>query len=604
MTTITSKIDGVQLWTYDIPRRPVKKLKNGKPQLLSYTNPNKQGDGLQPVTQHPTEDVNQAVNHFRIVFDVNHTSNGKPIATHGIQWKTSDSIDQQAKMNNHYSLMTFSNAMFVGDNVYIQAPPTTTVTNGETKTPFTTKTPGIKIIDQTGIIQSNRGFGVVIFEVEPGYKIPVKHTIKANIKVLHENENTGGIKAMDGSPETYPVITEIVAGVYEMTLTAGIDEWLSSDIDFATVQDPTTAPTTPTDPTTPTEPTTPPKTPTTIPIVQQLKHAKSNITGASFSRSLNAISLTADPGYTFQNSIQIMLYSGGKVVSDYNVPGNKQDTITIPLNTTKENTITTAMDNVQLTASATLETLHGGYEHNYLISDPELSAFSKEQIWNYSASGEGLYDVTQYINNLIELPFKVDTTTTVSPISVGRVNSNVVSHETKERFVTLDLGTIKVPAKYKNAYDYQNKSVKLFAPFVPPITINNENAIEKTIHISYKIDISSGDLTINLSNDNVLFYTGTNNIASQIPFLNTLKNTVINRDTHFNDSGIRQPYLVITRETPILDSAYYPTNERGFIKSYEGNVKVSVLNNMNIPNNELSALTIQLESGVKYVKSN
>ena len=594
MTTITSKIDGVQLWTYDIPRRPDKKLAKGKPQLLSYTNPNTQNDGLNPVTQHPTEDINQAVNHFRIVFDVNHTSSGKPIATHGVQWTTGASIDQQIKMKKYYSLMTFNNAMFVGDDVYIQAPPTTTVANKETKTPFTTKTPGIKIIDQTGIIQNNRGFGVVIFEVEPGYKIPVKHTIKANTVVLHENENTGSIKKINGTPEIYPVMTEIVAGIYEMTLTAGVDEWLSSDIDFATVEDPTTAPTTPTEPTTP----------TTIPIVQQLNHAKSNITGASFSRTLNAISLTADKGYTFQNSIRIMFYSGGKVVSDYNVPGNKQDTITIPLNTTKENTITNTMDNVQLTASATLETLHGGYEHNYLITDPELSAFSKEQIWNYSASGEGLYDVTQYINNLIELPFTVETTTTVTNISVGRVYSNVVSHETKERFVTLDLGNIKIPAKYHNAYDYQNKSVKLFAPFVPPITINNENAIEKTIHISYKIDISSGDLTINLSNDNVLFYTGTNNIASQLPFLNTLKNTVINRDTHFNDSGIRQPYIIVSRETPILDSDYYPTSERGLIKSYNGNVKVRLLNNMNIPNNELSALTSQLESGVKYVKSN
>ena len=424
MTTITSKIDGVQLWTYDIARRPIKKLDKGKPQLLSYTNYNPQGDGLQPVTQHPTEDVNQAFNHFIIVFDVNHISNGNPIATHGIQWTTGDSLDQQIQMAKYYSLMTSSNAMFVGDDVYIQAPPTTTVTYEQNTTPFTTKTPGIKIIDQTGIIQSNRGYGVVIFEVEPGYKIPVGHTIKANIRIEHENENTGSITAMDGDPETYPVVTEIVAGIYEMTLTAGEDEWLSSDIDFATAQDPTTAPT---DPTTPTTPTTPP----TIPIVQHLTHAKSNITGASFSRTLNAISLTADQGYTFQNSIQIMFYSGGQVVSDYNVPGNKQNTINIPLNTTKENTITNAMDNVQLTASATLETLHGGYEHNYIISEPELSDFSKEQIWNYSASGEGLYDVTQFINNLIELPFKVDTTTTVNNISVGRVKSNVVSHETK-----------------------------------------------------------------------------------------------------------------------------------------------------------------------------
>jgi len=501
MTTITSKIDGVKVWTYDFSRRPDKKPDaTGNPQLSSHTQVNKQYDGIQPVTQHPTEDVNQAVNRFRIVFDVNHISNGKPIAIHGVQWTTGASIDQQIQMTNYYSLMTFNKAMFVGEDVYIQAPPTTTVTNNQSKNAFTTKTPGIKIIDQTGIIQSNRGFGVVIFEVEPGYKIPVGHTVKANNTII--NENTGGLKA--GTPETYPVMTEIVSGIYEITLSAGEDDWELCDIDFATAQDPTTAPT-PTTPhskvtfdlshctVTPNETTVEngvhswtftadggyvfdktggiynPNTGeagnqipatntnvtylnnydvqfdttimltanvqqvTTIPYVQTLTNVRSNVTSDSISRNLNAISLTADSGYVFQTSIQILFYSGGKVVSEYNVDGNNTDSITIPLNTTKENTITSTMDKVQLTASAIPATSKVGYEHNYLISDTELNSFSKEQIWSYSAKGEDLYDVTEYINNLIELPFKVDTTTTVNNISVGRVKSNVVSHETKER---------------------------------------------------------------------------------------------------------------------------------------------------------------------------
>ena len=83
-----------------------------------------------------------------------------------------------------------------------------------------------------------------------------------------------------------------------------------------------------------------------------------------------------------------------------------------------------------------------------------------------------------------------------------------------------------------------------------------------------------------------------------------MKNTIINRDTHFNDNDVRQPYIVVTRETPILNSDYYPTIERGLIKTYNGNVKVRLLNNMNIPNNELAELTNKLESGVKYVESN
>lgn len=593
MTTVSSKIPGMNLWVYDIASRPDKKTDtNGNPQLSNYSSINTQQDTIHPVTQNPTESLTQAINQFRYVCDVNHMSNGKPIATHGIKFTLSDNLDQQIQTNNTSSNQKYANAMFFGDDIYIQAPAGTVVTQAANKTPFTTGTPGIKILDQTGIVQARQGFACVIFEVATGYKIPVGNTIKATPTI--QSLSTGRMK--DGTPETYSIITEMLPGIYEVTLTASSTlDWIKCRIDFATVQTETT-------PTTPTEPTTP----VTIPIIQNLEHATSNVTGASIDRKLNAINLTADPGYLFQSGVRLLLFSGGKIVRDYNVAANNKDSITIPLNTTTENTIVDSMDNAELTAVATLATLPTGYEHNYLISDTELDAFGADQIWTLSHDdeGESLYNVSLYINNIIELPFIVNTTTTMTNISVGREQSHVVSHESKARIVTLDLGTVTVPAKYHNGYDYQNKSIKLYTPFVPPITINNENAIEKTIKISYKIDISDGDLTINLYNDDVLFFTGKNNISSQLPFLNRLKNTVINRDNHFTDNDVRQPYIIVSRETPILNNDYYPTSERGLIKGYNGNIQVRLLNNMNIPNNELSELTNQLESGVRYVKSN
>lgn len=601
MTTLTSKIDGVQLWAYDIARRPVKDLDTkGNPQLLSYTKANPQLDELRPVTQNPTEYLNQPINSFRYVTDINHYMYGNTfdtddtltkIPTHGIKWATSDNIDQQIEVHNYYSTQKYNIVIFEGDDIYIKSPSTDdTGTDTTKKQAFTTKTTGIKILDQSGIVRHSRGSGIVIFEVQSGYKIPAGTIIKANPTF---EDGTQDYEEVPADPETYNVTYDMPSGIYEMTVTdyKRID-WLHCDIDFATIEDTT--------PTEPTEPTT-----ATIPVVEKLEHVKSDIKSASIDRKLNAINLIADEGYTFQSSIQVLFYSGGNVVSDYNVDGNNQNTITIPLNTTKENTIMDSMDNIQLTATATLENSHAGYEHNYLITEPELSAFSNDKIWNFvgGTQVEAVYNVSQFINNLIELPFKVDIVTNVNKISVGREQSSVVSHEAKTRFVTLDLGNIEVPAKYKNGYDYQNKSIKLYTPFVSPISINSENVIDKNIHIIYKIDISNGDLTINLYNDDLLFFTGANNIASQLPFLNTIKNTIINRDNHFTDNEVRKPYIVITRETPILNNDYYPTIERGLIKNYNGNMKAHLLNNINIPNNELSQLNNLLESGVKYVKS-
>lgn len=670
MVQLSSKISGVSLWAYDQSRIPTSGL-------MAYALTPDQ-DGINPVTQTPTVKTNIAdtMNYVRYICDVNHHMNGSNIQFNNIKWSTREPDSQPVSTHSYASDEKYTPIMFSGDSAYISEarnPNTGMLMNplaSDNKDPYTTDTKGIKIIDQTGIVQQNRGFAVVVFELQQGYTIPVGAKVTVLPRV--QNDLTGMVQ--DGKKYEYPVTHELTAGIFEITIEVqGDSDWLrGTKIDFNTKFDESSLPhskvtfqlshctvepsdTTVTNgahswtftaengyvfdhtggvdnintgefgdeiPATNTNVThlnnydverdiiisltAHQQKATTIPIKQNLTNVRSNVTSNEIGRKLNAIQLTADSGYNFQSAIQVLFYAGGTVASEFNVDDNNESDITIPLNTNKENTITDNMTSIVLTATATKIELHTGYEHNYLITDTELSAFSNEKIWNYVGGGqEENYNVSQFINNLIELPFKVDTTTTVQPISVGRVTTNTVSHETKSRFVTLNLGTIKVPAKYHNGYDYQNKIIKLYLPFVPPITIANENAIEKNIHISYKVDISNGNMTVNLDNDGVLFYTGVMNVASELPFLNTLKNTIINKDTHFNDNDIRQPYLVITRETPILNNDYYPTIERGLLSGYNGSVKATQLNNLNIPDNEQGQVNELLQKGVKInVKSN
>lgn len=669
MVQLSSKISGVTLWAYDQSRKP----ESGRVEYSITTDL----DGINPTTQSPTVKTNivDPQNMVRYVCDVNHHMRGANIQVNNIKWSTSEPNSQPVKTQSYASDGKFSPIMFSGDSAYISKarnPNTGMLIDpliSDDKAPFITDTKGIKIVEQTGIVQKDKGFAIVIFEVQQGYTIPVGEKVTVLPQV--QNESTG--IAQDGNVYEYPIIHELTAGLYEMTVTVqGDSNWLQgTKIEFNTKFDESSLPhstvtfelshctvepsdTTVTNgvhswtftteegyvfdhtggivnPNTGSTGDEIPKTgtnvthlnnynvkhditirltahqqqKTTIPIKQILTNTRSNVTTNEISRKLNAIQLTAESGYAFKSDIQVLFYVGSSVTNEYTVVGNNKSDITIPLNTTQENTITDNMTNIVLTASATKIEQSAGYEHNYLITDTELNALSNEQIWNYVGGGttEEHYNVSAYINNLVELPFKVDTQTSVERISLGRVQAQTVSHEAKSKIIKLELGVVNVPKKYNNAYDYQTQSIKLYTPFITPITIDPVNAINQEIHIVYNIDLSNGNLTVNLYNDNVLFYTGNSNIGSQLPFLNTLQNTIINRDTHFNDNDIRQPYIVVTRETPILDSDYYPTIERGLIKNYNGNVKVRLLNNMNIPNNELAELTNKLESGVKYVES-
>lgn len=672
MVQLSSKISGVTIWAYDMTKDPT-----GTGQLDGYGlyHGKKYNYPVEPVTQQPTVKTNSAVNKFRYVVDVNHVMNGALINVNNIKWSTSEPSQQKITVSDYASCQGFSPVMFTGDAYISKArnPNTGMLMSplrNDSKDPFEMTGQGVKIVDQTGIVQANRGYGYVVFEIEKGYKIEKGNNIDVLPKV--QNVFTGALQ--DGDKQQYVIEHDMTPGFYGIAIpqVGDSDYLIGTKIEFNTTVDESSLPhskvtfelshcTVEPNDTTVTNGVHSwtftaengyvfdhtggvenintgmtgdeiPKTgtnvthlnnydvqhditirltahkqqATTIPIKQNLTNVRSNVTTNEISRKLNAIQLTAETGYNFQTDIQVLFYAGSTVASEYNVTGNNKSDITIPLNTTKDNTITDNMTNIILTASATKIEQHAGYEHNYLITDTELNALSNEQIWNYvgGEQSEEHYNVSAYINNLVELPFKVDTQTSVERISLGRVQVHTVSHEAKSKIINLDLGVVKVPKKYNNAYDYQTQSIKLFTPFVAPITIDPVNAINQTIHIVYNVDLSNGNLTVNLYNDNVLFFTGNNNIGSQLPFLNTLKNTIINRDTHFNDNDIRQPYIVVTRETPILDNDYYPTIERGLIKNYNGNVKVRLLNNMNIPNNELAELTNKLESGVKYVESN
>lgn len=672
MVQLSSKISGVSIWAYDMAKDPT-----GTGEWDGYGNyyGEQYHYPVEPVTQQPTIKTNSAVNKFRYAVDVNHVMDGTPINVNNIKWNTSERSPQKISVSNYASCQGFSPVMFTGDAYISEARnPNTGMLMSPLRTsskdPFEMTGQGVKIIDQTGIVQANRGYGYVVFELEKGYKIEKGN----NIDILPKVQNVFTGIVQDGNKEQYVIEHDMPAGFYGIAIPqVGNIDWLrGTKIEFNTKFDESSLPHSkvtfelshctvePSDTTvtngvhswtftaengyvfdhtggveninTGMTGDEIPKTGTnvthlnnydvehditirltahkqqvaTIPIKQNLTNVRSNVTTNEISRKLNAIQLTAETGYNFQTDIQVLFYSGSTVASEYNVTGNNKSDITIPLNTTKDNKITDNMTNIVLTASATKIEQHAGYEHNYLTTDTELNALSNEKIWNYvgGEQGEEHYNVSAYINNLVELPFKVDTQTSVERISLGRVQARTVSHEAKSKSINLDLGVVNVPKKYNNAYDYQTQSIKLYAPFVAPITIDPVNAINRTIHIVYNVDLSNGNLTVNLYNDNVLFFTGNSNIASQLPFLNTLKNTIINRDTHFNDNDIRQPYIVVTRETPILDNDYYPTIERGLIKNYNGNVKVRLLNNMNIPNNELAELTNKLESGVKYVESN
>ena len=317
------------------------------------------------------------------------------------------------------------------------------------------------------------------------------------------------------------------------------------------------------------------------------------------------IKLQANEGYTFESDGSLT-YQRGTI---------SQETLTIKATHTDTATITLPSDinwsiqqDFMLTMGAVkseiVETT-GGFTNIYKADYTNLLKFSNEVIVKITGSGSGgvqSYDVTPYINNLIMLPFDVPTGDN-STIVAGNQTFTTQLPTVDNNYLTVDIGKIKVDEQYKNGFDYYQVKTRLMLPYTNMIELDPKHVINQTVSIKYIVNVINGDTTINISNNDDIFYSTQVNLASEIPFISSANKgsqyTVINQLKTVFRNSIKQAYIIIEQPTPVLNSDFYPTNEKGTLKGYTGNVKASLLNNMDINSNELNALQNILETGVK-----
>ena len=317
------------------------------------------------------------------------------------------------------------------------------------------------------------------------------------------------------------------------------------------------------------------------------------------------IKLQANEGYTFE--------SDGSLT--YQRDSLDQGTLTIKATHTNVATITLPSDidwsiqqDFMLTMGAVKSEIvenTGGFTNIYKADYTNLLKFSNEvivKITGGTGGGVQSYDVTPYINNLIMLPFNVPTGDN-SAIVAGNETFTTQLPTVDNNYLTVDLGKIRVDEQYKNGFDYYQVKTRLMLPYTNMIELDPKHVINQTVSIKYIVNVVNGDTTVNLSNDDDIFYSNQVNLASEIPFISSATKgsqyTVINQLKTVFRNSIKQAYIIIEQPTPVLNSDFYPTNEKGTLKGYTGNVKASLLNNMDININDLNALQNLLETGVK-----
>lgn len=281
-------------------------------------------------------------------------------------------------------------------------------------------------------------------------------------------------------------------------------------------------------------------------ITGTFENASCNYTNGEVISPEKNIIITATSGYEFKNT-----YHYEDNGYSYDLVKNLEKT-TLTIDTTKITGLSDITLNDNYVATLPVETI-GGFCNLYKVTEKELSQLSKVR-FQKDATSDTVIDYGSSITQLYILPLNIPSEIIgdKSNIILGSFDSNVQSTLLNNYTVDYNMGSISVPAKYNNAYDFINTTCTLRVPFFNAVALDPENVIGHTISIKFTLDLYSGNVTMNIMSDFTggIIYSATANIVTQIPFIQKQNNSVVNQLSNVFKYVIATPVIEVVRNIP------------------------------------------------------
>lgn len=281
-------------------------------------------------------------------------------------------------------------------------------------------------------------------------------------------------------------------------------------------------------------------------ITGTFENATCNYTNGEVISAEKNIIITATSGYEFKNT-----YHYEDNGYSYDLVKNLEKT-TLTIDTTQITGLSDITLNDNYVATLPVETI-GGFCNLYKVTEKELSQLSKVRFQKDTTS-DTVVDYGSSITQLYILPLNIPSEIIgdKSNIILGSFDSQVESTLLNNYTVDYDMGSISVPAKYNNAYDFINTTCTLRVPFFNAVALDPENVVGHTISIKFTLDLYSGNVTMNVMSDFTggIIYSATANIVTQIPFIQKQNNSVVNQLSNVFKYVIATPVIEVVRNIP------------------------------------------------------
>jgi hypothetical protein len=237
----------------------------------------------------------------------------------------------------------------------------------------------------------------------------------------------------------------------------------------------------------------------------------------------------------------------------------------------------------------------------YCVTLDNLDAFSKQRFFEIKDDTQGIYEEVNlgiYVNRIKRIFTNVPVSGSDS-LRCGNYNTGITVQTPEKDIIMLDFGNVTLTGLNGDSEDY-NAQISVFIPCRGFVAIDSKY-IGKTVNLSFKVNVITGDAVAFLSCDGVIFQLESFSLSRDVIYKTGTTELNIVGGTQWDEQILYglEPYVIITQNTTI-NKPVNNTQETVTIGDVTGYAQFENvdLNTVNLLVDEYNTIISELENGV------
>ena len=233
-----------------------------------------------------------------------------------------------------------------------------------------------------------------------------------------------------------------------------------------------------------------------------------------------------------------------------------------------------------------------------------LKNLSSKLLYTYTLNDiQQVLDLSKYIVSFLSIPIDVEPTGN-KELKLCNISTGLELPYIDDNIINLDFGDITIDGIYHNSLDFKNTTIEMILPYIDTIELKPSKYMNKTINLTYRIDLFTGDTLAILKVNNIIYDTFSGKCAIEIPFISQAENKEKNVLKYVNSNLLNENIpMIIIRTNDINDKLLYSTNDYKKLNTLSGfnsldNIELNI--NTNMLQNDIDTIKNLLSNGIIF----